>query len=99
MPENVGRFQVTPESLAALAVSTAQVRDHLASTPDLIGDSSAALGSSTVAAALDHFVHGWRDGRTEIGADVDALSQMLSQAASTYTSTDGDLAAAIPGSS
>lgn len=96
MPDDVGRFQVTPESLAALAISVAQVRDHLSGTADLVGDPSPALGSPIVAAALDHFVNGWRDGRKQIAAEVDALSQMLSQAAATYTTTDGDLAAAIP---
>ena len=98
MPE-VGRFQVTPELLTALAASVARVRDHLSSTQDLVGDLSPALGSDMVASALHHFVSGWHDGRAQICAEVDDLAQMLRQASGVYTATDGDLAAAIPGSS
>ena len=99
MPNDMGRFQVTPDSLVALASSVGQVRDHLSRTADLVGDLSPALGSSAVAAALDHFARGWRDRRKEICAEIDVLSHTLSQAASTYTTTDADIAAAIPGSS
>src|SRR5665213_339516 len=99
MPDAAGGFAVTPGSLTELAGSVGRVRDHLDGTADLVGDCSAALGSGMVSLALHHFVTGWRDGRAQIGAEVDALAQMLSQASGVYASTDGDIAAAIPGGS
>jgi hypothetical protein len=82
-----------------LAGSVLRVRDQLDGTADLAGDCSAALGSAVVAAALHHFVTGWRDGRAQIGVEVDGLASMLRQASEVYASTDGDLATAIPGAS
>jgi hypothetical protein len=99
MPDDVGRIQVTPESVAALAASVARARDQLDGTADLVGDCTAALGSAVVVAALHHFVTGWHDGRAQIGAEVGGLADMLRQASEVYTATDGDLAAAIPGGS
>ena len=99
MPDDVGRIQVTPESVVALASSVARVRDQLDGTADLAGDCTPALGSTMVGGALHHFVTSWHDGRAQIGTEVDGLAEMLRQASSVYTATDNDLAAAIPGSS
>jgi hypothetical protein len=99
MADAGGSFAVTPESLTALAGSVLRVRDQLDGTADLAGDCSAALGSGVVASALHHFVTGWRDGRAQIGAEVNSLAVALRQAADVYASTDGDLAAAIPAGS
>ena len=95
MPD-AGTFTVTPDELLALAAGVASIRDRLDGTRDLVTDVAAALGSDVVASALEHFVSGWRDGRKQISAEVGALSEMLTQAASTYSETDGQLAAAIP---
>lgn len=95
MPDG-GSFSVDPDQLTALAHGVASIRDHLDGTRDLVDDVSAALGSEVVAEALQHFVSGWRDGRKQISMEVGALSEMLLQAAATYTDTDGQLAAAIP---
>ena len=91
-------IQVTPAELAQLASAVARVRDQLQGTADLLHDYAPAMGSAVVTGALAQFVSGWRDGRKQICAEVDALSQMLAQAAAAYAQTDGDLAAAIPGS-
>lgn len=99
MPDAVDRFQVTPADLAALAVSVSRIRDELDGTADLVHDLAPALGSDLVASALHHFVTGWRDGRRQICAEVGALSEMLTQAATTYAATDGELAIAIPSAS
>ena len=97
MPD-VGTFTVTPEELLALAAGVASIRDRLDGTRDLVTDVTAALGSDVVASALEHFVSGWRDGRKQISAEVGALSQMLTQAASDYAQTDVEVAAAMPAS-
>ncbi len=89
-------IQVTPAELAELATAVGRIRDQLQGTADLLHDYAPAMGSSVVTGALAHFVSGWRDGRKQISAEVDALSQMLAQAAAAYAQTDGDLAAAIP---
>lgn len=89
-------IQVTPAELAELATAVGRVRDQLQGTADLLHDYAPAMGSPVVTGALAHFVSGWRDGRKQICAEVDALSQMLAQAAAAYGQTDGDLAAAIP---
>lgn len=99
MPDDVGRIQVTPESLATLASSVARARHQLDGTADLVSDCTAALGSTMVAGALHHFVTGWHDGWAQIGTEVDGLVQMRRQASGAYAATDSELAAAIPGSS
>jgi hypothetical protein len=68
-------------------------------TPESLTALAGSLGSAVVAAALHHFVTGWRDGRAQIGVEVDGLASMLRQASEVYASTDGDLATAIPGAS
>jgi hypothetical protein len=92
-------FHVNPDELAILSAAISSVRDRLDGTRDLVHDCSGALGSDVVAAALEHFASGWRDGRKQIATEVGALSEMLAQAATNYTRTDSDLAAAIPGAS
>jgi hypothetical protein len=99
MPDAAWRFQVTPDELAALAMSVSRIRDELDGTAELVRDVAPALGSELVASALHHFVTGWRDGRKQISSEVSALSQMLTQAATTYAATDGELAAAVPSTS
>ena len=94
-----GGFSVTPEDLAALSARVASVRDQLEATRDLADGVSAALGSETVAAALDHFVSGWRDGRKQISTEVSALSEMLHQAAGAYADTEASISQAIPAGS
>ncbi|HEX7105407.1 MAG TPA: type VII secretion target [Acidothermaceae bacterium] len=89
-------FAVTPGELLELAQGVSAIRGQLEATPDLVADLSPALGSSEVAGALHHFVSGWRDGRKQISAEVGALSDMLSQAAEAYYSTDSSIASAIP---
>jgi hypothetical protein len=91
-------IQVTPRELAELAIAVGRILDQLQGTADLLHDYAPAMGSPVVTDALAHFVSGWRDGRKQICAEVDALSQMLAQAAAAYARTDGDLAAAIPAS-
>jgi len=93
----VGTFTVTPAELTDLAGRVTIIGNQLAATHDLVDGVADALGSPTVASALDHFVSGWRDGRKQILKEVDALSQMLSQAAIVYDDTDTSLASAIPG--
>jgi hypothetical protein len=92
-------FHVNPDELTILSAAISRVRDQLDGTRDLVADCTPALGSDVVAAALEHFASGWRDGRKQIASEVGALSEMLAQAAATYIETDGDLAAAIPGAS
>ena len=70
-------IQVTPGELAELATAVVRVRDQLQGTADLLHDYAPAMGSPVVTGALRHFVSGWRDGRKQICAEVDALSQML----------------------
>lgn len=89
-------FAVTPSELLELAQGVSMIRTQLDATPDLVADVSSALGSSDVAGALHHFVSGWRDGRKQISTEVGALSDMLSQAADSYYSTDSSIATAIP---
>lgn len=89
-------FAVTPSELLELAQGVATIRSQLEATPDLASDVSSALGSSEVASALHHFASGWRDGRKQISTEVGALSDMLSQAAEAYYSTDSSIAMAIP---
>jgi hypothetical protein len=96
MPDTGGAFQVSPEELVALAGSVSRIRDQLEGAADLVHDCTPALGSDVVAAALQHFVSGWRDGRKQICAEVEALADMLRQAATTYAATDGELSDAIP---
>jgi hypothetical protein len=96
MPDGGRAFQVAPEDLVALAGSVSRIRDQLESAADLVHDCVPALGSDLVAGALEHFVTGWRDGRKQICAEVEALAEMLRQAATTYAATDGELANAIP---
>jgi hypothetical protein len=93
MPDAGGAFQVAPEELVRSPVS--RIRDQLEGA-DLVHDCTPALGSDVVAAALQHFVSGWRDGRKQICAEVEALADMLRQAATTYAATDGELSDAIP---
>jgi hypothetical protein len=87
---------VTPSELLELAQGGATIRAHLEATPELVSDLSSALGSPDVADALRHFASGWRDGRKQISTEVGALSDMLSQAAEAYYSTDSSIASAIP---
>ena len=89
-------FAVAPSELLELAQGVSMIRGQLEATPDLVADLSSALGSSEVAGALHHFVSGWRDGRKQISTEVGALSDMLSQAAEAYYSTDSSIASAIP---
>jgi hypothetical protein len=98
MPDAVGSYRVTPSELAGLATAMSRIGAELDGTADLVHDCTPALGSDLVGAALHHFVTGWRDGRKQICAEIDALSQMLSQASTTYGATDSELAAAIPAS-
>jgi hypothetical protein len=88
-------FAVTPASLGTLASAVARVRDHLEGTADLGEGVGPALGSDAVAGALHHFVTGWHDGRAQICADVGHLADLLTQAATVYAATDGDLATAM----
>lgn len=89
-------FAVVPSDLLELAQGVSTIQAQLDATPDLVSDLSAALGSSEVASALHHFAAGWRDGRKQISTEVGALSQMLTQAAEAYSSTDSSIASAIP---
>jgi hypothetical protein len=95
VPDAARGFVVTPASLALLACAVGRVRDDLSLTADLGVDVGPALGSDVVAGALHHFVTGWHDGRAQICADVGQLSDLLTQASQIYSSTDGDLAAAM----
>jgi hypothetical protein len=95
MPDAARGFVVTPASLDLLASAVGRVRDELSLTADLGVDVGPALGSDVVAGALHHFVTGWHDGRAQICADVGQLSDLLTQAAQVYSSTDGDIAAAM----
>jgi hypothetical protein len=95
MPDDVGRIQVTPHELGALATAVARVRDQLERTADLGQDYGPALGSQMTADALNHFVSGWHDARAQISADIRQLSDLLAQAATAYGETDGGLAAAM----
>jgi hypothetical protein len=88
-----GAFEVTPAALTALSSSVRGICDQLSDAR--VFDCEPALGSAVVAAALDHFATGWRDGRAQISAEVSDLSAALAAAAMAYASTDGDLAAAI----
>jgi uncharacterized protein YukE len=97
MPDaDVGTFAVTPSALLELARGVSSIRAQLDATRDVVDEVSSALGSPAVAAALEHFVSGWRDGRKQISTEVGALSDMLAQAADAYADTDTSLAAAIP---
>ncbi len=89
-------FAVRPNELLELAQDVSTIRARLEGTPDLVADVSTALGSPDVAAALHHFVTGWRDGRKQISTEVGALADMLAQAAEAYYSTDSSIAEAIP---
>jgi hypothetical protein len=93
---DAGSFAVTPDDLIDLAGRITIVRNQLQNTGGLVDGVADAMGSAEVVAALDHFVSGWRDGRKEITQEVDALSRMLSQAATVYYDTDSSLASAIP---
>jgi hypothetical protein len=99
VPDYVGTFAVTPAALGALASAVSRAGDQLASTPDLALSCVDSLGSTVVASALSHFVSGWHDGRAQICSEVAALASALGEASVTYSATDGDLAAAIPGTS
>jgi hypothetical protein len=97
MPDaDVGTFTVTPEALVDLAARISAVRDQLDATRDLVDDVSGALGSASLASALEHFVSGWRDGRKQVSTEVGALSDMFVQAAGVYSDTENALASAIP---
>ncbi len=91
-----GGFSVEPAELSSLAARVAAIRDQLDATRDLADGVAAALGSETVASALDHFVSGWRDGRKQISTEVSALSAMLAQAAGAYSDTEASITQAIP---
>jgi hypothetical protein len=89
-------FAVMPGDLRDLAQGASMIRSQLEATPDLVADLSGALGSPEVAGALHHFVSGWRDGRKQISTEIEALSDMIAQAAEAYCSTDSSIASAIP---
>lgn len=99
MPDDVGTFAVTPDALGALATAVGRVGSQLSSTPDLALNCVDSLGSRVVASALGHFISGWRDGRAQICCEVAALASALSEASSTYGSTDAEVASAMPGAS
>lgn len=93
---SAGSFAVTPGRLRELAAEVAAIHGQLDRTRAVAADVSSVFGSDLVAAAFQHFVTGWRDGRRQIAQEVDALSRMLEQAAQVYKDTDASLATAIP---
>jgi hypothetical protein len=93
MPD--GAFTVSPSSLASLGSGVTAVRSSLDSTAALVGDGS-CLGSSIASDALSDFVSGWRDGRRQISADLDAVASMLATAAQVYLESENSVCAAIP---
>lgn len=94
--DDAGAFAVTPARLRELAAEVAAIHARLDGTKAVATELSGAFGSELVAAAFEHFVTGWRDGRRQIAREVDALSRMLDQSAHVYADTDSSLATAIP---
>jgi uncharacterized protein YukE len=93
-------YEVSPDSLRALAGRLEGIRAELAGTGAVIGGYAGLLGSPDVDWALDEFFRNWSDGMNKIEGHLDGVVERLRAAADVYVQTDLQIAqAATPSGS
>jgi hypothetical protein len=78
--------------LRALSGTLGDVRGSLDATRNVIEASRDDLGSAEVSDALDSFESNWDDGRGQIDKNMQAMIEILDEAADAYEQTDQELA-------
>ncbi|WP_194890968.1 hypothetical protein [Catenulispora pinisilvae] len=68
------------------------IRTRMNAARDWTHQYDGQMGASQVEDALHSFSSGWKDGRTEIDGSLQALSEMLTNAAQNFRQADADLA-------
>ncbi len=86
------RLGVDLTGLEDFARSLDAVRNTMNGTRKLFDAYEAKLGSDKVSGALDHFEHGWKDGRKEIDGQLEGLAKMANTAVTQIRKADKDLA-------
>jgi hypothetical protein len=88
-------LQVDVDGLERLVTSMADVRRGLDDTRAVVAAGADALGSDELLDALEHFERHWQDGRDRVKANVEAISDAISESATAYRQADDDLAASL----
>lgn len=86
------RLAVDLTGLEDFAHNLDTVRTTMNGTRKLFDAYEAKLGSDKVSGALDHFEHGWKDGRKEIDGQLEGLAKMANTAVEQIRKADKDLA-------
>lgn len=91
-----GDLAVSLAGLSDLAADLESIKDRVKDTGRVnrtLGHGE--LGPGPAEAALDDFVRGWKDGRTEIEAGLDSVSKMARRVVEELTKRDEELAAEL----
>lgn len=85
-------LKVDVDKLELFGGQLESIRTRMNAARDWMYGHDGQMGSKQVESALHSFYSGWKDGRKEIDGSLEALSQMLLNAAENFRQADTDLA-------
>lgn len=88
-------LSVDVTGLFNLSASLGRVKDGLDQTRSRVDDDADRLGAAEVLDALRDFDSHWKDGREQIGENLDHTTEALTSSAQAYEDADAELATAL----
>ena len=88
-------LEVDLQGLTRLASALDRISEGLEAAKGELRGFADSLGDEQVVDGIERFEDRWRDGRKDIRANADALSEMLTESVAAYRQVDRDLGSSL----